>query len=38
MSEDKEAEQGKEQQQDCAEINQIQLALSTKAYKLFFSK
>jgi hypothetical protein len=35
-SEDKESEQGKEgERQDGAEINQIQLSMSTKAYKLF---
>jgi hypothetical protein len=34
-SEDKEAEQRKEQQQDGAEKNQVQLSLSTQAYKLF---
>jgi transposase len=33
--EDKEAEQGKEQQQHRAEKSQVQLALSTQAYKLF---
>ena len=34
-SEDKEAEQRKEQHQDGTEKNQVQLSLSTRAYKLF---